>query len=136
MKAKYSKTTIRQAQDALTILFPSCKFTVAPNGQDEIWVKDAAGYGFSIRMSAAKAGIGVTLRKFAGASPLTATGNQHKTEAPIAQVDATEVSVTVYRNDEYSQQFKRWYSADSAGRATDATFRHPDEMGIIPPAGF
>ena len=128
-RKRISKTTIRHAQDALAILFPSVRCTVAPNGSDELWVKDNAGYGFSLRLSAGNAGVGTTIRKFAGAPAVTVTGNDWPDANPIQQVDAVEVSTCVYRNDAYAQAHKAWYAIDSAGLRG----KHPSELGIESP---
>lgn len=126
---KISKVTIRQAQDALKLLFPSVQFVVAPNGLPGLWVKDpATGSGMRVSFSAGDAGVSVTLGKFAGCEPVTVTGNSAGEMEPLKQVDAFEVTACVYRTDEYSQAFKRWYGRDAAGEIT----QHPKELGLVP----
>ena len=126
---RISKTRIRQAQDALAVLFPSVRCTVAPNGEPEIWVKDNAGYGFALTLGSGPAGVSATIRKFAGSSPVTVSGNDSPDMNCIPQLDAFEVSACVYRNDEYSQAHKAWYAVDVAGLRS----KHPSERGITSP---
>ena len=127
-RGKLRKTTIRQAQDALSLLFPSVQCTVAPNGENEIWVKDEQGYGFALKLSAGNAGVGATIRKFVGSSPVSVTGNLVGDWEPIKMIDAVEVTTTVYRHDARSQAFKRWYAGD-IDPDTKERVPHPDEVG-------
>ena len=127
---RISKVTIRHAQEALSILFPSVRCTVAPNGQPEIWVKDNAGYGFALTLSAGSAGVSATIHKFTGAPPVTITGNKAGEMGPLVpMVDMFEVSACVYRTDEYAQAHKAWYGIDSAGMRG----KHPSELGMVSP---
>jgi hypothetical protein len=116
---KLSKLTVRQAEEALALLFPNVRCIVAPNGSNEIWVKDAQGYGFALTLGSGKAGVSATIRKFTGAPAVSITGNKTGDMECLPQVDMFEVSATVYRIDEYSQQFKRWYGADVEQREQD-----------------
>lgn len=129
MSKRVGKVTIRKAQEALTTLFPTCRFTVAPNGLPSLWVKDEHGYGMYVSFSSGKAGVSATIGKFAGSPPITITGNKSATADPIQQTDAMEVTCTVYRDDMYSRQFKRWYGADAIGRKD---VKHPDELAMVP----
>ncbi len=128
-RRRISKVTIRHAQEALALLFPTVRCTVAPNGSGEIWVKDNAGYGFALTLSAGPAGVGATMRKFTGAPPVTLSGNQSPNMDTLPTADMFEVSATVYRCDEYSQAHKAWYAIDAAGMKG----KHPSELGMTSP---
>ena len=133
---RLSKVTVCQAQEALALLFPSVTCTVAPNGSDELWVKDSAGYGFALKLSAGKAGVSATIHKFTGQPPVSVTGNQASEFECIPMVDAFEVTTTVYRSDAYSQAFKSWYAGNVEQNATAGTtpnrVKHPEELGLKP----
>ena len=122
---RFRAVTIRHAQDALALLFPTVKCTVAPNNQPEIWVKDSEGYGFALTLNSGKAGISATIRKFTGAPPVSVSGNTSPAMECIPMVDAFEVSACVYHNDAWSQAFKAWYASDLL----------PDETHSVPYPG-
>jgi len=117
---RFKAVTVRHAQDALAILFPTVKCTVAPNGVPEIWVKDSEGYGFALTLSSGKAGVSATIRKFPFSNPVSVSGNTAGEMACIPMVDAYEISACVYRSDEWSQKFKAWYASDLSPDGTHA----------------
>lgn len=83
---------------------PGVEAILYPNGERELWIKDARGHGVCIRASAGPAGFGLTIRTF-GDAPMT-----------IASHEGRYIELVQYNSDERSQAFARWY----AGKETDA----------------
>jgi hypothetical protein len=112
-----------------TALFDGCSVTLFPNGEREIWIKDAAdrGYGFRIRASMGPAGLGLQVDRFSLGRPITPAGNETIAEdwKPYAGPDLDNVSLTQYGFDERSQAFKAWYQATPEERIAGG-IKHPD----------
>jgi hypothetical protein len=101
------------------LLWPDCEVLLWPNGEPEIWVRSRDGrYGFRITAGHGPAGFGLTVGKFACATPITVGGNLQEDMEPFHAGDAFEVSMCQYHSDPHSQAFKLWY----AGKGP-----HPDE---------
>lgn len=108
------QSLFRQLADGVLQYFKGVKMTLWPNDeQSEIWFADDKGrVGFAITVSGGSRGLSLRVRRFAGSGPLTTTGNLAPDSAVMPQVDAEEVSITMYYHDAKSQAFKRWYGLD------------------------
>lgn len=102
-------------------LFPGCKVTIRPNGEDVIWIQDARGHGFRISAGAGPAGLRVTAGRFVGGNPISIAGNEAKDSEVFSGPDMAEVSMCQYNLDERSQAFKRWYHDPENNQ-------HPDNL--------
>lgn len=90
--------------------FKGCKVTLFPNGEKgEIWISDGM-HGVRITAGKGRAGLRVSVERFAGGAPLSMTGNTHPDYMPIPLQDCQEISITQYNHDERSQAFKAWYA--------------------------
>lgn len=72
------------------------------------------GLGICIHVNNGPHGLGLTLHRRGTNQkdpPLTLTGNRRGDEEIIPQVDASEVTITQYRNNEDAQAFKAWYGS-------------------------
>lgn len=101
-KALYHNgTLLAPSQDPKA--YASAEVTLFPNGSREIWVEDARGLGFSIRVSSGPHGIGIEVTRF------IATPDLVETFATDGSISARSFHVTQYATDEASQLYRQWY---------------------------
>lgn len=114
------------------------RVTLWPNGENELWIQDASGrHSVKITASSGPAGLGITLRRHFGATPITlrAYNQDYKSvlvgdlgnvqESPVVD-DVVEVCLTMYNADDRSQAFKRWYDRQETN--DDITLLGPEYM--------
>jgi hypothetical protein len=129
-RKRQTKKQYAELIDNPQALFEGIQTVLWPNGVNEIWFKNAQGYGFRVHVSNGPAGMGITVSRFNCTPGLTISGNQADGEwTPFVGPDMAEVSLTQYKQDAYGQQFKKWYQADAGDRMTDDC-KHPSELGM------
>lgn len=115
-RTKRTKKQYTELYNNPEALFTGVQTIMWPNGVPEIWFKNAQGYGFRVHVGNGPAGIGITVSRFVGTPGLSISGNTVEDDAPFIGPDMQEISLTQYKPDEKSQQFKKWYQSDAASR--------------------
>lgn len=127
---KRTKRAYMRLYDQTNYLFGRGTRTVIfPNGAREIWISNADGTAsFAITASDGPAGFGVTIKAAVGTLPADAHVMTRQDYRTRITEDVREIGFTAYYQDEYAQQFRKWYADDSRGAERTP---HPETLGLV-----
>lgn len=86
-----------------------------PNGEREIWIKEAKGHGFRITASRGPRGLGLQISRFVCGAPMTINANGNDADKDdLKGFDATHIEICQYDSDPAAQAYKEWYAGRRA----------------------